>query len=237
MAQVRWKCKECGEGLLASSRPRKDDVRRYCLPCSAKSGRLVERVAPALEKKRTESSIKSKEKYKKKNSRISSKVKAERTHERLVKKRELIVKKEAERLWELYRPYHKGAPLPQIRIDDTRQNRGASGFCTWSRTLIVIRLVPYSSGRYHETRNWKVLLHELGHAAVGIKSGDTHSRELYQAMKDVAQRRWKTSISYGSLRGNRWGYHVDAIIEQQLCKADVVRFELPVIRQRQIEGK
>ena len=45
----RWDC-PTGEhpGHLAPARMRKDDIRRYCLPCSTKSGRLVERVAPSL---------------------------------------------------------------------------------------------------------------------------------------------------------------------------------------------
>jgi len=50
--QVRWKCTICNSGVLAPSRPRKDDVRRYCLQCSGKTGKLVERIAPSLEKKR-----------------------------------------------------------------------------------------------------------------------------------------------------------------------------------------
>lgn len=48
----RWVCPTCGGGALAPSRPRKDDVRRFCLTCSAKSGRLVERRCPSLEGKR-----------------------------------------------------------------------------------------------------------------------------------------------------------------------------------------
>lgn len=45
----RWLCPRCASGLLAPSRPRLDDVRRYCLPCSQTSGRLVERTCPARE--------------------------------------------------------------------------------------------------------------------------------------------------------------------------------------------
>lgn len=45
----RWVCPKCDAGCLAPSRPRKDDVRRFCLPCSAKTGRLVERVCPAAD--------------------------------------------------------------------------------------------------------------------------------------------------------------------------------------------
>jgi len=52
--QYRWVCPQCGAGKLAPSRPRKDDVRRYCLPCSERTGRLVERLSPALERQRRE---------------------------------------------------------------------------------------------------------------------------------------------------------------------------------------
>jgi SprT-like family len=45
----RWVCPTCGSGALAPARPRKDDVRRYCPTCSAKTGRLVERTCPSLE--------------------------------------------------------------------------------------------------------------------------------------------------------------------------------------------
>jgi hypothetical protein len=48
----RWLCPSCNVGKLAPSKPRKNDTRRYCLPCSEKTGRLVERACPALDKKR-----------------------------------------------------------------------------------------------------------------------------------------------------------------------------------------
>lgn len=54
-----WKCPRCGSGKRAPERPRREDARRYCLPCSEKTGRLVERECPALAveraKKREES--------------------------------------------------------------------------------------------------------------------------------------------------------------------------------------
>jgi|SRR5215469_354832 len=49
---LRWTCPSCSFGVLAPSRPRRNDVRRYCLDCSKTSGRLVERVSPKLEAKR-----------------------------------------------------------------------------------------------------------------------------------------------------------------------------------------
>ena len=48
----RWVCPLCTSGPLGPSRMAADDVRRYCLKCSAETGRLVRRQAPALEKQR-----------------------------------------------------------------------------------------------------------------------------------------------------------------------------------------
>ncbi len=63
---VRWDCpNELHPGVLAPSRPRKDDVRRYCLDCSKKTGRLTERVAPKLAKQREAAEQKTRERAKK----------------------------------------------------------------------------------------------------------------------------------------------------------------------------
>lgn len=50
--RVRWECPNGCAGVLGPQRPRRDDVRRYCLACSAQTGRLVERTAPTLERQR-----------------------------------------------------------------------------------------------------------------------------------------------------------------------------------------
>lgn len=49
---MRWVCPMCNRVGLAPERPRKNDVRRYCLPCSKKTGRLVERTCAVLTKRR-----------------------------------------------------------------------------------------------------------------------------------------------------------------------------------------
>jgi len=43
----RWSCPICAIGALGPQRPRKDNAVRYCLPCTAKTGKLVERVSVA----------------------------------------------------------------------------------------------------------------------------------------------------------------------------------------------
>lgn len=50
----RWACPKCLRGVLAPERMAADDIRRFCQHCSFAPGnkRLVERVCPALEKRR-----------------------------------------------------------------------------------------------------------------------------------------------------------------------------------------
>lgn len=51
--RVRWDCPTGKHpGVLASTRPARDAIVRYCLKCSEESGKLTERIAPALERKR-----------------------------------------------------------------------------------------------------------------------------------------------------------------------------------------
>ena len=51
--RIRWECPNgLHPGVLGSTRPPRDSIVRFCLPCSEERGRLVERIAPALERKR-----------------------------------------------------------------------------------------------------------------------------------------------------------------------------------------
>ncbi len=50
--RYRWQCPQCKKSVLGGSRPRKDSIVRFCLPCSKKTGYLVERSCPTLEAKR-----------------------------------------------------------------------------------------------------------------------------------------------------------------------------------------
>ncbi len=51
---MRWICTRCEGAVNAPARMRLDNVKRYCLPCSAETGRLVKRSCPTLEHKRDE---------------------------------------------------------------------------------------------------------------------------------------------------------------------------------------
>lgn len=76
---VLWKCPE-GEhtGVRAPTRPRKDDIRRFCIPCSEASGRLTERISPVVEKERARKEAARKRKEATKRRRASKKAKTAR---------------------------------------------------------------------------------------------------------------------------------------------------------------
>jgi len=50
--KVRWECPNGHPAVLGPTKPRKLATVRYCLMCSATASQLVERFAPALEKRR-----------------------------------------------------------------------------------------------------------------------------------------------------------------------------------------
>lgn len=50
-----WTCPRCDRAAVrAPERMRRDDARRYCLPCTADTGRLLERHCPSLDRERAE---------------------------------------------------------------------------------------------------------------------------------------------------------------------------------------
>lgn len=50
---IRWSCPNGCPGVLGPVKPRLDSTIRFCLECSKRSGRLVARTAPRLERQRT----------------------------------------------------------------------------------------------------------------------------------------------------------------------------------------
>lgn len=59
---VRWECPNGCPAVLGPKRPRRDNVVRFCLACSAKAGRLVPRSSPVVERERSASRERSAEK-------------------------------------------------------------------------------------------------------------------------------------------------------------------------------
>lgn len=224
---VRWKCPVCANGLLAPSRPRMNDVRRYCLPCSEETGKLVQRIAPALEKKRATQKVKASAKASAKRATASKKTAPAKQQARIDAQRAKMIHKEAEKIWGLMAEFHGGKRLPTINIVRA-QNRGRQyGFAHSSWNSIQVN-VDRDQTKLRSRRVWEVLAHELAHCAVPPKhrdgkGRDTHSREFYQCLKVVWQKRWNCTISFAEV--TTWGYSVDYIIEAQA--KHLIDWELP----------
>jgi len=225
--QVRWKCEKCDDGLLAPTRPRKNDVRRYCLPCSAKSGKLVDRVAPSLEKQREKRTAIVQQKQKAKRVRIATKLQPKKERWKRWEQRQAIFNKEADRIWELFYPQGTNRKRPLIKIVFSR-NGGCSGVNYGSD--IIVRVARWSSGG---ASAWEVLAHELCHSVIPTNRNDgSHGKAFYVALKNVIEARWKVRMDWSSINGyttssHSWGYKVDWLMQEQLEKADVVKFSYP----------
>ena len=214
---VRWKCEICDSGLLAPSQPRMNDVRRYCLPCSADTGKLVHRVAPSLEKKREVKKAATKVRKTSKRATVAKNKAPQKEQQRIDAQRAKMIHKEAEKIWKLMQPYHNGKRLPSIDIVRA-QNRGRQyGHASARGNYIQVNVDPDQNVN-RSRRVWEVLAHELAHCAVppkdkGTGARDVHSREFYHCLREVWQKRWKCQISFAKV--STWGYSVDYIIQGQ----------------------
>ena len=158
--RVRWACPNGCPAVLAPSRLRRDDVARYCLPCSAKRGRLVLRLAPALEAKRAAKVAATKAK---------KVVRAERTAERETSYHTVHgvdLREELKKLWshpiarELrakLHPLHRVTP-PKLVVRN-RSTRGRYGVAYWQDHKILINRIPGQDA--YNVRD--TLAHEVAH--------------------------------------------------------------------------
>lgn len=222
--QVRWKCGHCESGVLAPSKPRRDDVRRYCLPCSQRTGKLVERTSPTLEKQRERRAAFVNQKVQRKREQQKQINNAARNEKKIAKQRAIKINNEAKRIWRYMEPFHKGRPLPRIVIAEGRGSQ--NGHATYWLNQIQIN-VDREQGEYKGKRVWHVLAHELAHCAAPpvITNGnrDVHHRMFYQCLKHAFEKRWKCAISFHEV--TTYGYSVDAIIMKQARQH--INWELP----------
>lgn len=218
--QRRWTCPRCGAGKLAPSKPRRDDVRRYCLACSEATGRLVERTCAALEAKRVESA-----------EQRAARAKARRAAEarRRAEQRERVAahlsywspltgriedaRRDVVKVWKVARRIEPGlrAQPPEIVA-----SRGHASYAYTSRAEI------------HLCRgsDWHTLVHEVAHfvqAERGLaRRSDgkraVHDRAFYRILRDLVEK-LVPGLTVSFAQVSRWGYGVDAIIARQVMAA------------------
>lgn len=204
MSQRRkWICPQCGVGVLGSERPRRDDIVRWCLDCSARTGRLVERTCPTLDRKRTEQRERATQRsaHKAKAERAKARLERERVEQQRARATErnqaqalafrsiggVDLLDEADRLWNL--PYVRslsrwGARTPHVEIRRSPHKRHTSGHC-WgggsrARIVITVGTDPHDA--------LGTLLHELIHAA--LPSGVHHNDLYWMVLRSAARAAW-----------------------------------------------
>lgn len=217
----RWTCPRCSTGRLAPSRPRRDDVRRYCLPCSEATGRLVERVCPANERERATSTAASTTKRKAKASTAATRraeakaAEKARLDKRFTRRRpydETVVdlRRELPRVWRAARKVeprlspeppklvasHGSGSYACKREDEIRLGRG----CDW-HTLV------------HEVAHFVQFRRGFAERSDGKRA--VHDRAFYFILRDVMER-LVPGLRVSFVEVSSWGYVVDGIIARQV---------------------
>lgn len=212
--RVRWEC-PAGEhpAVLGSTRPPRDSVVRYCWPCSQESGRLVERVAPSLERKREE----------RKATAAARKV-AERERER---EKQLVPVVDFD--GEVVRLDAKAMLAKAWGTEELRCRRGES----WSRGSWGRRpprlVVRRSKGRPAHTRGAEIRAGGdlSGHAKAGgeeivLSCGPGLSREWLEAI--IVHEAAHAACAWGVHHGSEWASsYVRTIRELYGVRVQVVR--------------
>ena len=157
----RWICPLCGSGLNGPERPRKDDARRYCLTCTAETGRLVERTSPALERKRAQGAGRAAELRQRKRERESlAKIEALSAPVRVDGAlRKIRIDRLLDEIWKLPTRTQEapGAQVPLITVRRGKKGH-ASGRCAYGHRIVV------TIGQVDLAEATGLVIHEAAHA-------------------------------------------------------------------------
>ena len=206
----RWLCPDCGGGVFAPDRPRTDDVRRFCLDCSKRTGRMVNRTCPALDRQREKSTERSKAKATVKRRKVSATRAAERQRVEERRERGAVLREAtaaarvqvrtvagvdlldlARRCWETptFRELRSERPRVEFPAIEFRRHRAGlkaftSGHCeTYSiRSRIVVTVGTDEYGA------WNTVVHELTHAVLPV--GEKHSTRFWTMMQSATSDLW-----------------------------------------------
>lgn len=208
---VRWECPNGKHpAILAPQRPRKNDVRRFCLPCSEQAGVLVERTAPSLERKRA-----AKAEFRKAKTQRLAEYKAARLEVQLV---DAVGVEHVVDLEALTRQALADMGYRRKRVKVDRQRRPyVRGH---AHPTLATPEIHYSirEGASYE-RVLELVYHEAAHVASGNRiaegSRQWHGAAFRRTLADGLQKRWPFLV-YGSVTGADGAYAADERIIGQL---------------------
>jgi len=175
----RWVCPLCGSGKLAPGKPARDDARRFCLPCSGKTGKLVERVSPAAQRAAAEREERRVAAAERGRARRASRSLQER--ERAAAEAEVYpgVLRVLLRRWARLNEW--GADLRDLKMSVRRRADAYSTGHAYYRAARITLTVGTSEGDGYAT-----LLHEMAHHAGHRRPGpariDGHGHAYYRML-------------------------------------------------------
>lgn len=166
----RWVCPECGKAKLLSERPSKLATDRYCLPCSRKTGRLVERTCPKLEDKRAKAKAKNKAKKQRAKERADVKFMVEGED-----MRKLLAS-----VWRLGRKLEPGMSkqLPTL-VMRYGQYTGRLGYANYGRHELMINRGAKKHGHSLQICT-ETLIHEVAHFMARCRNSRGHD-DIFRA--------------------------------------------------------
>jgi hypothetical protein len=178
--QTRWKCPNGCGGVLGPKRPRRDDVRRYCLDCSKATGRLVERFSPVIDKGRERKAQAAREKARKKVQREKEREAAYyttrvlRTIDGKLQRVEVDLLQELKKMQKLkafyrYNKPWRGPITLKVRRANHRPTSRLGYAKPWSQEISV---TTYPGQTMWEIR--EILLHEIAHLRQGRADANHH---------------------------------------------------------------
>lgn len=195
--RVRWECPTGKHpGVLASTRPTKDSIVRYCLSCSAETGKLALRIAPALERKRSAAAESAAVKAKAKRAReatAKARNKAAENARYMVGGVDLRV--EMKKLLKLRAFGGKTGRLfrypPELTITRRSYYPGRHGFAQpnpWGGAG-RINIATYPGQTLSDA--CETLVHELTHIVVGQRNGEWHGADFRNTMTAAFKEAYK----------------------------------------------
>lgn len=183
---VRWECPSGKHpGVLGPERPRRENVVRYCLRCSEETGKLVERVAPALERKRAAKAAARREAPARREAslRQRSMVLACNTRGDVV---EVDVLGELESMAAML-----DMKPPMVTIQRRSRSGTTSGRATYEDHRIHLSVwgdISKTPGRLEDLI--ETALHEVVHLKAGKCGRDHHGPRFKRLLADAARERW-----------------------------------------------
>jgi len=181
-----------------------DDVRRYCLPCSADTGRLVARFAPALDARREKAAALRATKAQRKRAAERDRWIVRLSDANGVE-RELDVRVELQRALRDVGYFDGWLASHKPGIDDINVTlrRGTKNYHSGRAVLGGFDVwFTFGSGGSYEG-GLELIYHEAAHMA-GMQGDVAHGERFHRTLAEALQKRWPF-ITYGSIKPNQPG--------------------------------